>query len=147
MLNNKTNLMLIYTPKRSKMLETVVDIQYKFNSLSAFVMESKEFVSLGATQRTFSACMSSNSIDEAIEQYEESGDVTCSASESDCLETTNALADQVTAITASVGATAGSTGCFAGSCIVALLLYVLLVSFISTLLTSSFLPLNSFIFH
>eukprot|EP01102_Stenamoeba_stenopodia_P012551 TRINITY_DN3980_c0_g1_i2.p1 TRINITY_DN3980_c0_g1~~TRINITY_DN3980_c0_g1_i2.p1 ORF type:complete len:663 (+),score=97.97 TRINITY_DN3980_c0_g1_i2:121-2109(+) len=122
MLNNDTQLMLFYLPKRSAALENVVDIWFKLNDWSAYVIDSVDFVAIGASQNQFSTCLPDESVDTVKKQYEDSGNSVCDVS-SDCAAQ-NQLSAQVGTISTSIGvAGGGAVGCFCGSCIVALVFY------------------------
>jgi len=129
MLNNGTGLMLFYLPKSSEVLEEAVEVWFKLNEWSAFLVDSVDFVSIGASQNQFSACLPKSGVDSVKKQYEEQSNSICEVSTSEC-SVDNQLSAQVSTITTSVGvAGGGAVGCFCGSCLVAIILSVTLEFF------------------
>jgi len=123
MLNNDTQLMLFYIPLRSEMMEKTVDVWFRLNQWSAFMVDSVDFVAIGASQNQFSACLPVGGIDSVTKEYEEQGNSICEVADNTCKTTENQLSAQVGTISTSVGvAGGGAVGCFCGSCLVAIVL-------------------------
>jgi hypothetical protein len=119
--NNRTGLSGFFVYSRLPRVEEVVEVWFMMGNLSVFVVDTVDFVALGASQSVFSACLPEDSIDTVVGQYE-TDEVVCDTDTGCSSPTVNQLSAQVSTISTSVGAAGGGgIGCFCGSCVIALL--------------------------
>lgn len=123
LINNSTQLSVLFTSNPASRLRELLDVWFELNSMSVFLVNETDFVSLGQAQGVFGACLSDDSVDEVARSYEAT-DVTCEVSKDCRAPEVNLLSSQVGTIATSVGAAGGGgVGCFCGACVVAVLFF------------------------